>query len=112
MNKRIEKSLKARIYDQVMQDCIFYQVEGVDMTQIILEIDQYAVIEKLKSLAQEQQITLEEQIIMILENVVKPPSKELEISLEGFWDMTLRFRAKIQQENITFDDENFVDLCR
>jgi hypothetical protein len=29
---------------------------------------------------------------------------------EGFWDMTLRFREKMRQENITFTDEDFADL--
>lgn len=30
---------------------------------------------------------------------------------DGFWDMTLRFRQRIQQENIVFTDEDFADLC-
>jgi len=29
---------------------------------------------------------------------------------DGFWDMTLRFRQKIQQENIVFTDEDFAGL--
>lgn len=29
---------------------------------------------------------------------------------EGFWDMTLRFRKRMKQENIIFTDEDFLDL--
>ena len=46
------------------------------MTQIILEIGQPVVIEKLRSLAQKYQRTLEEQIVLILENSVAPFPKE------------------------------------
>ncbi|NMF59565.1 hypothetical protein [Pseudanabaena yagii] len=46
------------------------------MTQIILEIGQPVVIEKLRSLAQKYQRTLEEQIVLILENAVTPLPQE------------------------------------
>jgi hypothetical protein len=29
---------------------------------------------------------------------------------DGFWDMTLRFRQRMQQENIVFADEDFAGL--
>lgn len=86
------------------------------MTQIILEIGQPVVVEKLRHLAQKHQRTLEEQIVLILENAVKPlPQEEgiisaLDSSQDGFWDMTLRFRERMQQEQITFDDEDFANL--
>jgi|694.fasta_scaffold63178_3 hypothetical protein len=86
------------------------------MTQIILEIGQPVVIEKLRSLAQKYQRTLEEQIVLILENSVAPFPKEqttvsaLDNTQDGFWDMTLRFRQKMQQENILFADEDFAGL--
>ena len=86
------------------------------MTQIILEIGQPVVIEKLRSLAQKYQRTLEEQIVLILENAVTPLPQEqstvsaLDNGQDGSWDMTLRFRQRIQQENIVFTDEDFADL--
>ena len=86
------------------------------MTQIILEIGQPVVIEKLRSLAQKYQRTLEEQIVLILENAVTPLPQEqmtfsaLDNSQDGFWDMTLRFRQRMQQENIVFADEDFAGL--
>jgi predicted nucleic acid-binding protein len=86
------------------------------MTQIILEIGQPVVIEKLRSLAQKYQRTLEEQIVLILENAVMPLPQEqrifsaLDNDQDGFWDMTLRFRQRIQQENIVFADEDFAGL--
>ncbi|RCJ30534.1 hypothetical protein A6769_33295 [Nostoc punctiforme NIES-2108] len=36
--------------------------------------------------------------------------EEEQTKSEGFWDMTLRFRERMQQENITFDDADFADL--
>jgi len=86
------------------------------MTQIILEIGQPVVIEKLRSLAQKYQRTLEEQIVLILENAVTPLPQEqrdistLENNQDGFWDMTLRFRERMRQENIVFEDADFADL--
>jgi len=86
------------------------------MTQIILEIGQPVVIEKLRSLAQKYQRTLEEQIVLILENAVTPlPQEQMTFSAldngqDGFWDMTLRFRQRMQQENIVFADEDFAGL--
>jgi len=86
------------------------------MTQIILEIGQPVVVEKLRSLAQRYQRTLEEQIVLILENAVTPlPQEQRTVSAldncqDGFWDMTLRFRQRIQQENIVFTDEDFAGL--
>jgi hypothetical protein len=59
---------------------------------------------------------LEEQIVLILENAVTPLPQEqrtvsaLDNGQDGFWDMTLRFRQRIQQENIVFTDEDFADL--
>ncbi|MBW4584177.1 hypothetical protein G7B40_027565 [Aetokthonos hydrillicola Thurmond2011] len=35
---------------------------------------------------------------------------EKQTKSEGFWDMTLRFRERMQQENITFDDVDFTNL--
>ena len=86
------------------------------MTQIILEICQPVVIEKLRGLAKKYQRTLEEQIVLILENAVTPLPQEqrtvsaLDNGQDGFWDMTLRFRQRIQQENIVFAYEDFADL--
>jgi hypothetical protein len=86
------------------------------MTQIILEIGQPVVIEKLRSLAQKYQRTLEEQIVLILENAVTPLPREqrdistLENNQDSFWDMTLRFRERMRQENIVFEDADFADL--
>lgn len=86
------------------------------MTQIILEIGQPVVVEKLRSLAQKYQRTLEEQIVLILENAVTPLPQEqravsdLDNGQDGFWDMTLKFRQRIQQENIVFTDEDFAGL--
>ncbi len=85
------------------------------MTQIILEIGQPVVIEKLRNLAQRYQRTLEEQIVLILENAVTPLPQEQDITTsdnnqDGFWDMTLRFRERMQQENINFDDVDFDDV--
>ncbi len=85
------------------------------MTQIILEIAQPVVIEKLRNLAQRYQRTLEEQIVLILENAVTPLPQEQDITTsdnnqDGFWDMTLRFRERMQQENINFDDVDFDDV--
>jgi hypothetical protein len=86
------------------------------MTQIILEIGQPVVIEKLRSLAKKYQRTLEEQIVLILENAVTPLPQEQRTVFDsgngqdGFWDMTLRFRERIQQKNIIFTDEDFADL--
>ncbi len=36
--------------------------------------------------------------------------EEEQTKSEGFWDMTLRFRERMQQENITFDDVDFAEL--
>ncbi len=53
---------------------------------------------------------------IILENAVTPLPQEqrtvsdLDNGQDGFWDMTLRFRQRIQQENIVFTDEDFAGL--
>lgn len=36
--------------------------------------------------------------------------EEEQTKSEGFWDITLRFREKMQKENITFDDADFANL--
>lgn len=78
------------------------------MTQVILKQLNPIVIEKLKRLAQSHQRTLEEEITSILEDVAE--KEEEQTKSEGFWDMTLQFRERMQQENITFDDADFADL--
>ncbi|MDB9447686.1 hypothetical protein NWP21_06210 [Anabaenopsis sp. FSS-46] len=78
------------------------------MTQVILKRLNPIVIEKLKRLAQSHQRTLEEEITSILEDVAE--KEDVPTGGEGFWDMTLQFRERMQQENITFDDADFADL--
>ena len=78
------------------------------MTQVILKQLNPIVIEKLKRLAQSHQRTLEEEITSILEDVAEKEDEPT--GGEGFWDMTLQFRERMQQENITFDDADFADL--
>jgi macrodomain Ter protein organizer (MatP/YcbG family) len=80
----------------------------MNMTQVILKQLNPIVIEKLKRLAQSHQRTLEEEITSILEDVTE--KEEEQTGAEGFWDMTLQFRERMQQENITFDDADFADL--
>jgi hypothetical protein len=80
----------------------------MNMTQVILKQLNPIVIEKLKRLAQSHQRTLEEEITSILEDVAEKEGEQT--SSEGFWDMTLQFRERMQQENITFDDADFADL--
>jgi macrodomain Ter protein organizer (MatP/YcbG family) len=80
----------------------------MNMTQVILKQLNPIVIEKLKRLAQSHQRTLEEEITSILEDVTE--KEEEATRSEGFWDMTLQFRERMQQENITFDDADFADL--
>jgi len=85
------------------------------MTKFILEISQTAVIEKLKHLAQKHQLTLEEQIILILENAVEPllPARDIESTGEsenGFWELTRKFREQMEREQIVFNDADFADL--
>jgi hypothetical protein len=36
--------------------------------------------------------------------------KEEKTNSEGFWDMTLQFRKRMERENIIFTDEDFLDL--
>jgi hypothetical protein len=36
--------------------------------------------------------------------------EEEKTNSEGFWDLTLRFRKRMEQENIIFTDEDFLDL--
>ena len=78
------------------------------MTQVILKRLNPIVIEKLKRLAQSHQRTLEEEITSILEDLAE--KEDVPTGGEGFWDMTLQFRERMQQENITFDDADFADL--
>jgi hypothetical protein len=80
----------------------------MNMTQVILKKLNPIIIEKLKRLAQSHQRTLEEEITSILEDVAEKEGEQT--SSEGFWDMTLQFRERMQQENITFDDADFADL--
>jgi len=80
----------------------------MNMTQVILKQLNPIVLEKLKRLAQSHQRTLEEEITSILEDVAE--KEEEPKSSEGFWDMTLQFRERMQQENITFDDADFADI--
>jgi hypothetical protein len=45
-----------------------------------------------------------------VEDLIADLVAEDEISTTAFWDATLRFRQKIQQENIVFTDEDFAGL--
>jgi len=83
-------------------------IKEMNMTQVILKKLNPIIIEKLKRLAQSHQRTLEEEITSILEDVAEKEGEQT--SSEGFWDMTLQFRERMQQENITFDDADFADL--
>ncbi len=83
-------------------------IKEMNVTQVILKQLNPIVIEKLKRLAQSHQRTLEEEITSILEDVAEKEEEQTES--EGFWDMTLRFRERMQQENITFDDADFADM--
>ncbi len=85
------------------------------MTQFILEISQTAVIEKLKHLAQKHQLTLEQQIVLILENAVEPLPAVRDIestdeSENSFWELTRKFREQMEREQIVFNDADFADL--
>ena len=44
------------------------------------------------------------------DDLIADLSKKDETSTTAFWAATLRFRQKIQQENIVFTDEDFADL--
>lgn len=44
------------------------------------------------------------------DDLIADLSKKDETSTTAFWAATLRFRQKIQQENIVFTDEDFVGL--
>ena len=44
------------------------------------------------------------------DDLIADLSKKDETSTTAFWAATLRFRQKIQQENIVFTDEDFAGL--
>ncbi|VXD20702.1 hypothetical protein [Planktothrix paucivesiculata] len=52
-------------------------------------------------------------IIELLEEVDFPDNQEVLVEIKkvnNFWTAYQNFRAKIEQEGIIFDDEDFVDL--
>ncbi|WP_017293962.1 hypothetical protein [Geminocystis herdmanii] len=58
------------------------------------------------NLSQEDKDSLFE---ILKEEKIKVPQKT-KSNNETFWEMTLRFREKMEQEGIEFDDADFADL--
>lgn len=56
------------------------------------------------------ELSLEEQVSLLSilqKRLAKKPSQNYP---ESFWEMTLRFRERMQKEGIEFTDEDFADL--
>jgi len=88
------------------------------MNQITLQTIKPFVIEILQNLAQANQRTLEEEITSILENAVLV-GQTIDLTVEDrhdskkntFWKGLQKFRLTIENEELSFTDEDFDDLC-
>ncbi len=87
------------------------------MNQITLQTIKPFVIEILQNLAQANQRTLEEEINSILENAVLV-GQTVDLIVEDrhdsqksiFWKGLQKFRLTIENEELSFTDEDFADL--
>lgn len=70
-----------------------------------------AIIQSLDDLPMQDQTSLFNVLRSRLDSIAAAESDEqLERRGENFWEMTLRFRERIEREGLVFTDEDFADL--
>ena len=68
------------------------------------------IIKSLDNLSVEDQASLLDVLRQRLGRFVEGEESQENTAGESFWEMTLRFRERMEQEGIEFSDEDFADL--